>query len=591
MSFAFYYTTALILLMTIFLIKEWLDVEIVVFSVLLLLLFSKVITIEEAFSGFSNEGMISVGFLYIVAGALANTGAMNQLCSMVLGNKRSSITWKLVRLTFPVAAASAFINNTPLVAIAIPTVRSWTEKNRYPISKFFIPLSFATILGGVCTLIGTSTNLVVHGLLIKNGLPGLDFFELTKVGLPVALVGILFICLVGHYLLPERKEPLVELGEKTREFVIELKVADAYMNVGKTIEEAGLRHLTGLFLFQIERDGKIIAPARPDDRLFVNDRLFFTGLPKTILELQRTPGLQLIKDSPFNLKQYDSDRIKTYEAVISASSPLMGKNVRDSNFRTNYGAVIIAIHRNGERIQKKIGDVVLHAGDTLLLLADENFFKQWYHSVDFYLISTADQISSKSRLQSYLSIALLLGVIIFTVFNILPLIVSAGLAAMIAIMTRCISVVELKHQVDWRVLIIIASAFGISTGITNSGLANVLADVIMLCGDYLGIMGIVAGIYFLTNIYTCFISNNAAAAMLFPVALSTAHHLNVPVLPFAIAIAIAASACFATPIGYQTNMMVYGPGGYKFMDFVKIGIPLQILVGVIAVLLIYYWYF
>ena len=268
------------------------------------------------------------------------------------------------------------------------------------------------------------------------------------------------------------------------------------MNVGKTIEEAGLRHLTGLFLFQIERDGKTIAPARPDDRLFVNDRLFFTGLPKTILELQRTPGLQLIKDSPFNLKQYDSDRIKTYEAVISASSPLMGKNVRDSNFRTNYGAVIIAIHRNGERIQKKIGDVVLHAGDTLLLLADENFFKQWYHSVDFYLISTADQISSKSRLQSYLSIALLLGVIIFTVFNILPLIVSAGLAAMIAIITRCISVVELKHQVDWRVLIIIASAFGISTGITNLGLANVLADVIMLCGDYLGIMGIVAGIYF-----------------------------------------------------------------------------------------------
>jgi di/tricarboxylate transporter len=591
MSFDFYYTTSLLIIMTIFLIKEWLEVEIVVFSVLLLLVTGKIITLEEAFSGFSNEAMLTVGLLYIVAGALENTGALNHIGYFLLGKERSAVSLKLARLTIPVTAASAFINNTPLVAMTIPIVRSWTEKNQYPISKFLIPLSYATILGGVCSLIGTSTNMVVQGLLIKNGLQSMSFFEISKVGVPVAIAGVLFICLIGHFLLPDRKEPIAELGEKTREFVIELRVTGEYSNIGKTIEEAGLRHLTGLFLFQIERDDTIIAPARPGNRILVNDRLFFTGLPKTILELQKTPGLQLIKDSHFDLKQYDSSEIETYEAVISASSPLIGQNVRESNFRTRYGAVIIAIHRNGERIQKKIGDVVLQPGDTLLLLADNNFFRQWYHSADFYLISSTEPVSSKPLWQARFSLIILLGVVLLTVGNIVPLIAAAGCAAVILMVTRCITPLEVRSQIDWRVLIVIACAFGISSAVTKSGIADMLSNVIMSCAHYFGVIGVLAGIYFITNLYTSFISNNAAAAMLFPIALATSRHLNSDIMPFAVTVAIAASFAFATPIGYQTNMMVYGPGGYRFMDFIKIGLPLQILVGVLAVCSIYYWYF
>jgi di/tricarboxylate transporter len=577
--------------MSILLIKEWLEVELTLFVVLLLLLAARIITLEEAFEGFSNEGMLSVGLLYIIAGALENTGSLNQLGAYLLGNTSSSVFRKLLRLCFPAATASAFINNTPLVAMAIPVVRSWADKNRFPLSKLLIPLSYATILGGTCTLIGTSTNLVVHGLLLKNKLSGMAFFEISKVGIPLALAGILLLCVLSALLLPDRKEPLVELGENTREFVIALRVTDEYANRGKTIEEAGLRHLTGLFLFQIERAGKIIAPARPDDQIYENDRLFFTGLPKTILELQKTPGLVLIKDASFDLKHYDSDEIKTYEAVISPSSPLIGQNVRESNFRTIYGAVIIAIHRNGERIKKKIGDVVLRAGDTLLLLADKEFFKKWYHSVDFYLVSSADVVSSKSRRQGYFSLAVLGGVVILTVFKILPLIVAAGFGAVALILTRCISLVEVKNQIDWRVLIIIACAFGISTAITNSGIADLLSQIILKCADYYGIIGVLAGIYFITNLYTCFISNNAAAALVFPIAFTTARSLHVDVIPFAVAVAIAASCAFATPIGYQTNMMVYGPGGYRYTDFVKIGLPLQIVVGILAVLLLHRIYF
>jgi len=302
MDFAFYYTAGLLVIMTVLLIKEWLEVELTMFCVLLLLIAAQVITLEEAFAGFSNESMLSVGLLYIVAGALENTGALSRVGKFVLGSNHGAVPLKLLRLTVPAAAASAFINNTPLVAMGIPVIRSWAEKNRYALSQFLIPLSYATILGGTCTLIGTSTNLVVQGLLIKNGFQGMTFFEISRVGVPVAIAGVLFMCLLGHFLLPARKEPIVELGEKTREFVIELRVTGEYAQVTKTIEEAGLRHLTGLFLFQIEREGKIIAPARPDDRIYVGDRLFFTGLPKTILELQKTPGLQLTKDSQFDLK-------------------------------------------------------------------------------------------------------------------------------------------------------------------------------------------------------------------------------------------------------------------------------------------------
>jgi di/tricarboxylate transporter len=475
--------------------------------------------------------------------------------------------------------------------MAIPVVRSWAEKNRYPLSKFLIPISYATIFGGVCTLIGTSTNLVVHGLLVKNGLPGMSFFEISKVGVPLAVAGVLLICLIGYLLLPDRKEPMVDLGEQTREFVIELRVDHEYTNVGKTVEEAGLRHLTGLFLFQIERDGNIIAPARPDDRIYEGDRLFFTGMPKTILELQKTPGLQLIKDSHFDLKHYDSDQIKTFEAVISASSPLVGKNVRDSNFRRVYGAVIIAIHRNGERIKKKIGDVVLRPGDTLLLLADNTFFLKWYHSADFYLISNTEPVSSKSRWQARLSLLVLVFMVTATVLKILPLFAATGAAAIVLILTRCISPLEIKSRIDWRVLIVIACAFGISSAIARSGIAGVISQTVIACNNLWGIAGTLAAIYAITNIYATFISHNAAAAMLFPIALATAEYLKLDVMPFAVTVAMAASLAFATPIGYQTNMMVYGPGGYKYTDFVRMGLPLQLGAGVLAVLLLYAVYF
>ncbi|MBN2417077.1 SLC13 family permease [bacterium] len=585
MGFAFYYTLAVLVVMTAILVREVVEPDITILAALLLLTIPGVISVREAFAGFSNHGMLTVAFLFIVAGGLQQTGILNRFGHHLLGS-RGSVPAKLLRLMLPVSAVSAFFNNTPVVAMIIPVIRVWAKKYGYTISRFLIPLSYAAILGGTCTLIGTSTNLVVHGLMIEHGFTGLGFFEIAKIGLPVAIAGILGISLIGYRLLPERSTPMVQLGGATREFVIAVKVEAAYPGVGRTIEAAGLRHLKGLFLFQIERDGHMQAPVGPDEIIHTNDRLFFTGLPETILELQRTPGLALMKDAAFDLKNYDSDDIGSFEVVISPNSPLIGRNVRRSKFRSRYDAVIVAIHRSGEQVKKKIGDIYLKSGDTLLLLAKNDFLERWYHSSDFFLVSRSTEIPSKPHWKSWLSLAVLVLMITVMALNLLPILVAVALAAVILLVSGCISPGEARNRVDWKVLLVIASAFGIAAAMDNSGVARFLAEKLVQVMRPLGTVGILAGVYAATSFYTEIITNNAAAALLFPVALSAARQAGADPRPFFLAIAIAASASFATPIGYQTNLMVYGPGGYRFRDFLKIGVPMNIFVGIVAVTLL-----
>ncbi len=592
MDFQFWYTLVLLFLTTILLIKESFETELILLSFLFLLILGKVISVKEAFVGFSNEGMITIGFLFIVAAGLSNSGLMAQLQNLLFGkSNHSGYRKKLIRILFPVTGVSAFINNTPVVALLIPALKSWTERLNLAPSKFFIPLSYAAMLGGMCTLIGTSTNLIIYGLMEENGIKGMEMFEISKVGVPVAISGLLFIIFVVSKLLPERKESLQTLEANTREFVVALKVTPKFKGIGQTIEEAGLRHLTGLFLFQIERDGEIIAPARPDEVIKVGDRLFFTGLPKTILELQKTPGLKIIEDAQLDLKQYDSSEIRPFEVVISNSSPLIGQNVRESNFRQRYDAVIIAIHRNGERIQKKIGDIVLRAGDTLLLLAHKSFLKKYYHSKDFLLVSESVKVPSKPLKNQIIAVVTIALMVTLFVLHVVPIVVAAGIAVMILLLTRTLSLEEAREAVDFRVLVIIAAAFGIAAGIKNSGLAQFFAHYIILGGNVFGLVGVLTGVFLITSGYANIITNNATAALVFPIVLAVTTELQVDPRPFILTMAIAASSSFATPISYQTNIMVYGPGRYRFKDFLKAGIPMQLFITVVSVTLIYFFYF
>lgn len=565
--------------MIIALAREWFHPAGIVFSTLLLLLAGKVITVDEAFVGFSNKGMLTVGFLFVVSAALQSSGTFERFVLAILGNNHKSETGRYLRLMLPVAGLSAFLNNTPIVATLIPIVKSWAKRNNLAASKFLIPLSYAAILGGTCTLIGTSTNLVVHGLLQEAGYAGFSFFEITKIGVPVAILSILFITFVGRYLLPDRKDVITELGENTREFVVELKVGGEYPFLNQSIEQANLRHLPGLFLFQIERNGQIIAPVSPREKIQINDRLFFTGLTDTIFELQKTPGLYSVKDRQFDIKDLDSDKVKTYEVVISNTSHLVGDTVRDSGFRSHYNAVILAIHRSGERINQKVGDIVLQPNDTLFLLAPAGFEKKWYNSRDFTLVTPSLDIYSKPRWKGNLSLCILLAMIVAAATGIIPIIFAAAIAAVLMIITKIINPKDAQNAVAWDILLLIAASFGIAKAIGNSGLADVVGNGLISGLSFMGDTGILIGIFILTSSFTLLITNNAAAAIVFPIALSVTQSMNMNPQTIMLTLALAASTCFASPIGYQTNLMVYSAGNYRFKDFLRLGIPMNLFMA------------
>lgn len=584
----FWFTLAVIGAMTAALVLELADTALVVFAALLALLLSGVISTDEAFSGFNNQGMLAVGFLYVVAYATYSTGVLNVAAKALLGNGAQPTGRRLLRFLTPVAGMSAFMNNTPIVSMLIPLVKNRCRRLNLSPSKFMLPLSYAAILGGTCTLIGTSTNLVTHGFLLERGHAGFGFFDFAWVGVPLTLIGLAMISLLTHRLLPDRKDTLVEMDEDTREFVIELKVLPDYPHIGETIEQAGLRHLQGLYLFQIERNGYTIAPVPPDEQLRRDDRLFFTGLPSTIVELQKEKGLQLLDEAHFDLKNYDSNRSKTYELVLSDSAPVVGKTVREADFRGTYNAVILAIHRNGQRIKDKIGNIRLQPGDTLLVLAGREFYKRWQHSRNFLLVSSSDEVPSRSPRQQYLTFTVLALMIAAVTTGLLQMVTAAALAAAVYLASRLVTLQQAIQAVDWRVLLVIAASFGLAAALENAGIAAAAGTALAAATEPLGLLGAIALIMLTTMIYSEMVTNNAAAVIIFPVMLSVAGASGYDLFPLAMAVAIGASAAFSTPISYQTNLMVYGPGRYRFTDYLKAGIPMDAVVWVCGSLLIWW---
>jgi len=589
MGFDFWYTLTLLVAMIIVLIDEWIDIELTVVTVLFLLTIGGVVSAGEAVAGFSNIGVISIGLLFLLAGAMQTSGLLPIINRLILGNSsKNGMRRKLARLLFPVTLLSAFMNNTPVVAMLIPPIKKWCQEHGISVSHFLLPLSYAAILGGLCTLIGTSTNLIIHGLLLENGYKGLGFFEISRIGIPVALLGLVYLVVVGNRLLPQRREPMSKLTRQLREFVVEMKVGEGFEGIGRSVEAAGLRHLQGLFLFQIQRKETVLAPARPDETVRDGDRLFFTGIPDTILELQRIPGLQPAKTIHFNLKSDRPGRVCAFEAVIPASSALVGKKVRESDFRGRYGAVILAIHRGGERIAKKIGNIVLHPGDTLLMLADHEFSERWPQSSDFYLVSLPTPLDGKHPYRKWVTGGVFAAMIVMSATGVLPLVVAAAGAAVVLSLCGCLP--GKSVMVDWKVLIIIASMFGIAAAMQNSGLAEYFSWKIVQLGRHFGTFGVLCAVYLLTSLFNSVITGNATAVLFFPIAVSAATSVGADIHPFALAVLVSTAATFATPISYQTNLMVYGPGGYRFTDYLKIGLPLQVLIAALSLFLINHFY-
>lgn len=566
--------------------------DIVLMGVLAVFLVFGIVTPEEAFAGFSNPGLLTVAFLYIVATGLQETGAMSMLTQRFLGRPKSTIEAQ-ARIALPVAGMSAVLNNTPIVAMFLPVIRELSRRARIPASQLYMPLSFAAILGGCCTLIGTSTNLVVYSLIAAHNsahpgavLENFNLWTLTPIGLPIAAAGMVYMFVFGRRLLRAREEPGPS-GDDVKQYVTAMRVKPGSSVVGRTIEQAGLRHLPGLFLTRIDRKTETVLAVAPDEVLGEGDVLIFAGALESVVDLQKIKGLSPVADG--GAESHYRPRMQLIEAVISRASPLVGRTVRGAEIRTRYGAAVVAVHRLGHRLRGRIGDIVLREGDTLLLEAEPGFAKRYRTSASFHLVSALEGAASPRHDRAWIAIAVMIVLIAMMsvgevpILGQVPVVMAAMLAAGLMILCRCCTGPQARAGIEWPVLIVIGTAFGIGKAMESSGLAGVAADSVARVAGEFGPAAMLGTIYLVTLGFTVLISNNASAALMFPIALGVSQAAELPFMPFAMAVALGASLEFMTPLGYQTNLMVMGPGGYRYADFLRFGGPLTALAAVLAI--------
>jgi di/tricarboxylate transporter len=555
--------------------------DMVMIGGVVILLATGVITPEESLKGMSNEGMITVAALFVVAAAVERTGALAAVVDRALGRPASLAAAQLRTMIVP-AVISAFMNNTPVVALMVPAIRDWAKKHRLSVSKLLMPMNDAVVLGGLCTLIGTSTNVVVSGLVKAKTDRPLGMFDITWLGVPLLVAGLVYLVIASRYLLKDRRPPMSQ-SDDPRHYSLEMLVEAGSPLVGRTIEEAGLRHLDNLFLMEIDRGGHVLAAVAPTERLEAGDRLVFVGVIDSVVELQKIRGLRPATDQVFKLDDPRSERVLV-EAVVSNTCPLVGRTIREGRFRSTYGAVVIAVARNGERLQMKIGDIAVEPGDTLLLEAGPAFLERQRSSRHFYLVSEVSNSTPPRHDRAWIACTVLAAMVLAAAMDLVPMVAASLVAACAVVAMRCISSSEARRSIEWESLLLIAASFGLARALEKTGLAEAIAEsTISAAGDHPHV--VLAAIYLVTMLFTELMSNNAAAVLTFPIAWQTAADLGVNPMPFVMAVTVAASCGFATPMGYQTNLMIYGPGGYKFSDYVRFGGPLNLLVMAITVAL------
>ena len=532
----------------------------------------------DALAGYGNAGLLTIAVLFVVVTGLRETGAIDLVGSGLLGRPRT-VRGAIARLFVPVCGLSAFLNNTPVVAILIPAVTDLARRISTSPSKLLIPLSYAAILGGTCSLIGTSTNLLVSGFVsAQTDLEPLSIFSVTWVGLPCAILGGLYLVCFGPRLLPDRSGSAAALADP-REFTAEMIVPAGSPLHGLTIEEASLRQLPEVFVAEIERSGELIR-VTPDTTLLVGDRLVFVGAVAAIRDLQQLRGLSEI-DAQTQKINSPRHRRQMFEAVVPANATITGKTIRESRFRHLYDAAVLAVARQGQRVPGRLGDIELKPGDTLLLESDREFDRR--HRRDFLLVRAVEDSTVRRHDRAWISISITTLMVVAAATGLVSMLQAALAAGIAMVLTRCCSATSARDGVNWSLLIAIGAAIGLGKALEASGAAGAIGGaMVQLAGSNPFVA--LAAIYFLTMILTEVVTNNAAAAVAFPLAQATAAALGVEFMPFVIAIMMAASASFSSPIGYQTNLMVMGPGGYRFGDFLRIGLPLNLIVGFTTVI-------
>lgn len=589
------YVLILVVGMIAILIKDRMRPGMTLFTIVVLMMVSGVIDAKEALAGFSNRGMITVGLLYLVSEGVSRSGALNRIAALMLPQKKGSMSKMLARMLVPVSTLSAFLNNTPIVIIFAPMFKRWAEIMNVPSKKILIPLSYATILGGMCTVIGTTTNLVVDGMMISETGKGMALFEIGKVGLPIALVGLLYIIFASRYFLPGNSKQELSHTDSPKEYYYDVTVHAGSKFIGKKIKNGHLENLNDMRVTSLISRGQMIEAESRELTITENDKLVLAGTSKGLNRLM------MIQDLSLNCLHNCDDSFrdtatKQVEAVLAPRFPGIGKTLGEFDFYRHYGAIVMSLHRNGERIAQGLNKIKLTEGDNLVLLTDDTFMKAWGESSVFYLLSETGEIkkpapSRKRTFALILTAMMILGaalgdkIVLPWNFQI-DMLSMAALTAIIMAWTNLFPAKKYTKFISWDIMITIASAFAISKGMINSGVAAFIAEHTIGAVYQFGPHAVLAVLFLITCMFTEVITNNAAAALAFPIALEASKQLGVDPLPFFVTICMAASASFLTPIGYQTNLIVQGIGNYRFSDYLKVGLPLSLIVFIMSVILI-----
>lgn len=592
MSFETVFVLAVLLLAVVLFVTEKLSVDLVGLLVMALLLLSRIITPAEGLSGFSNTATITVGAMFVLSAGLFRTGAVNSLGVLVSRIFQKNFSIAMLAVMILVGFLSAFINNTPVIAIFLPILLSVAKEMHISASKILMPISFASMFGGVCTLIGTSTNILVSSIAENHGLAPFSMFELTPLGLIMFIAGATYMLVIGIRLIPNRRrEGDLTEAFSLNEYLTEIVLLPDGPSVGQLIKDTPLVHDLDITIVQIRRDSVVIYQPTADVQLRAGDVLLVRCDLEKIRALQEREGVKLKPQVKWDDEHLTSDEYRLLEVVVAPNSALVGSTLQRSRFRENYGGIVLAIRHHQQILREKISDTVLRGGDVLLVAihrAQLNAFKRSRH----FIVVSEQQTVEFRRDKSIVAVAIVIGVVLAATVNLAPIVVAAVSGAILLILFGCLTLEEAYQAIEWKILFLLAGVLSLGTALEKTGAAQFISShLVSTVGDF-GLVALVSAFYLLTSMLTETMSNNATAVLLAPIAISTAAALGVSPRPFLVAITFAASASFMTPVGYQTNTMIYGPGQYKFIDFVKVGAPLNLLFWLLATLLIpVFWKF
>jgi len=584
MNFDLWVTLITLLGAVILFATEKLPVDIVALLAAAVLLITGVVTTEEGIAGFSNPAVITVGCMFVLSSTLQRTGALDALGRLLSksGGRSPRVFCLLVMLC--VALVSAFVNNTAAVAVFLPLVIAAAAAKKVPASRVLIPLSFASQFGGVCTLIGTSTNLLVNSIYEKSGLGGFSLFEFAPLGLLLTLIGGAYLVFLGGWLLPHRRAEQLTDVYQLDQYVTELRVMEGSPLIGQRIGRTSLSRDHDVTVIEIRRGTRALLAAAGES-IHAEDLLLVRARPDKLLAVTKELNLEIEPEFKLRDETIRSSDVKLCETIVPPGSPFIGRTLVELRFGQKTGVIALALQRTGHVLREKLSTVRLRIGDALLLLGEQADIDR-VRADDGLLVLNELEAPVRQRGRAFLALGVFAVVVLLAALGILPILVGALAGVLVLIVLRCLRPEQAYDAVDWRVLIMLAGILPLGIAMQKTGAAQAITDVVLHFAGKENPTALLAAIYLVTAILTECMSNNGAAVLIAPIAIATAQSIGLDPKPFLVAVTFAASTSFATPVGYQTNTMVYNAGGYRFGDFLRVGVPLNLIFWAASVYLI-----